>query len=30
MIKKDKKKNKFGSKQKWKNVKWKNVKWKSW
>mgnify|MGYP003665195909 FL=1 len=30
MIEKDKKKNKFGSKQKWKNVKWKDVKWKSW
>ena len=29
MIEKDKKKNKFGSKQKWKNVKWKDVKWKS-
>ena len=29
MIEKDKKKNKFGSKQKWKNVKWKDVKWKN-
>ena len=29
MIEKDKKKNKFGSKQKWKNVKWKDIKWKN-